>query len=293
MHFGVLQWSLLGLGLAGCIAAAGYWGVQQSQSPSEPDIMLTAMKKELVEQKQVVEAARLNAEENLNALAVRMGQMKAHVIRLDALGQRLIDKADLGKGEFDFENGPGVGGPAASHGERGQTMALEDFMASLDDLDGQLEHRSLQLGVLESMLMNQDLRDEVYPQGRPIKRGWVSSKFGYRTDPFNGRIAHHDGIDLAGKEGSDVIAVAAGVITWAGKRYGYGNLVEVNHGNGYVTRYGHNKEVSIKVGEAVKKGAVIAKMGSTGRSTGPHVHFEVIKHGRTVDPMKYIRTARK
>ena len=176
-------------------------------------------------------------------------------------------------------------------GERGRTMMVEDFVSSLDELDKQLEHRSLQLGVLESMLMNQELQDEVHPQGRPVKRGWVSSYFGYRTDPFNGRIAHHDGIDIAGKEGTEVISVAAGVVTWAGKRYGYGSLVEVNHGNGYVTRYAHNKDITVKVGDTVRKGQALATMGSTGRSTGPHVHFEVIKHGRTVDPMQYIRAS--
>jgi murein DD-endopeptidase MepM/ murein hydrolase activator NlpD len=131
------------------------------------------------------------------------------------------------------------------------------------------------------------------PAGRPITSGWLSSYFGIRTDPFTGKKERHKGLDFAGKLGSDVVAVASGVVTWAGRRYGYGNLVEINHGNGYSTRYGHNDKITVKVGDAVKKGQIIAKMGSTGRSTGPHVHFEVLHKGKQVDPMSYIKTARK
>ncbi len=288
---GMWQGVLLLLSLALVIAGAIYWGMQHPLREAPEQTMLKVMKQQLAEQEQALARARAEAEENLNALALRLGEVKAHVIRLDALGQRLIEKANLSKGEFDFENPPAQGGPVSGEG-RGKSMAVSDFIGGLDAMERQLEHRALQLDVLETLLMNRELHDEVFPQGRPIKRGWISSYFGYRTDPFNGRIAHHDGIDLAGELGSDVIAVASGVVTWAGKRYGYGNLVEINHGNGYVTRYGHNQKINVKVGQTVKKGEVIAQMGSSGRSTGPHVHFEVIKNSRVVDPMRYIRAAR-
>jgi murein DD-endopeptidase MepM/ murein hydrolase activator NlpD len=275
--------------VAGAIYVGYYFGYHEST----PDSMMASLRKTLSDQRHELDSVSLVTQENMDALAVRLGQLKAHVIRLDALGQRLIEKAELDKGEFDFENVPGVGGPADESSEGGsQTMAVPDFLKALDDLSKQIEHRSLQLGVLETMLMNRDLQDEVYPAGRPVKRGWVSSYYGYRTDPFNGRIAHHDGIDIAGKWGADVVAVASGVVTWAGKRYGYGDLVEINHGNGYVTRYGHNQAVRVKVGDTIKKGQVVAAMGSTGRSTGPHVHFEVLLNGRVVDPIKYIRAAK-
>ena len=293
-RFHLRSWHWLSIGLLSTAVIGGvfYFGLQKGMAHSKPDAMVSVMEKELQKQQSELEATQRHVEENMNALAMRLGQVKAHVIRLDALGERLIENAKLDRGEFDFENSPAQGGPESDGSETGASMSVPDFLITLDELSEKMDHSSLQLGILESMLMNRELQDEVYPAGRPIKRGWVSSYFGYRTDPFSGRIAHHDGIDLAGKKGAEVISVASGIVTWAGKRYGYGNLVEINHSNGYVTRYGHNEKIEVKVGDAVKKGDTIARMGSTGRSTGPHVHFEVIKNGRTVDPMKYIRASR-
>jgi murein DD-endopeptidase MepM/ murein hydrolase activator NlpD len=245
---------------------------------------------ELDKQQQEINEARRVAEENLNALTMRLGEMQAHVFRLDALGQRLTRMAELDSGEFDFSIPPAQGGP---EGEAlADSVALPDFMAQLDDLARQLENREQQLNVLENLLMSRNLHEEVFPAGRPITTGWLSSNYGVRSDPFTGKPEFHKGVDLAGKEGSDIIAVAAGVVTWADKRYGYGNLVEINHGNGYVTRYGHAKELLVKVGETVKKGQKIAYMGNTGRSTGPHVHFEVWVDGHTVDPAKYLQASK-
>jgi murein DD-endopeptidase MepM/ murein hydrolase activator NlpD len=268
--------------------SVGFWWGSHSVE-SSPDVLHVALRDQIEQQHQELEEASRNATESMNALAVRMGQLQAHVIRLDALGQRLTKMADLDSGEFDFENPPAQGGP---HGVDVSPLQVPDFLDTLNTLSKQLDDRDQQLSVLESMLMSRNLQAEVFPAGRPIKRGWTSSYFGKRTDPFTGRREWHAGMDFAGKEGSDVVAVASGVVTWAGSRYGYGNLVEINHGNGYVTRYGHNKEVLVKVGETVKKGQRIALMGSTGRSTGPHVHFEVIKDGRHVNPAKYIRASR-
>ncbi len=292
LHIGVLQWLLILIVLSASFGGMFYYGMQHGSQEAEPDAMVMVMQKELDKYQKALANVQRDTEENMNALAVRLGEVKSHVIRLDALGQRLIEKAKLDKGEFDFENSPAQGGPEKKGVEKGESMSVPDFMATLDELSKKMDHSSLQLSVLETMIMNRELHDEVYPAGRPIKRGWISSYFGYRTDPFNGRRARHDGIDLAGKKGSEVIAVASGVVTWAGKRYGYGNLVEINHGNGYVTRYGHNEKIEVKVGDAVKKGDTIARMGSTGRSTGPHVHFEVHKNGRVVDPMRYVRASR-
>lgn len=247
-------------------------------------------KQEIAQQQQQLEGARENAQARLNALSLRVGQLQAHVLRMDALGQRLTKMAKLDKGEFDFDQPPAQGGPASSLDE--QLTQVPEFIEALDQLQEQMEDREQQLSVLESMMLHSNLQQQVFPAGRPIKSGWTSSYFGMRTDPFTGKRAHHDGMDFAGKMGADVVAVAAGVVTWSGDRYGYGNLVEIDHGNGYVTRYGHNRENLVKVGDTLEKGQVIAKMGSSGRSTGPHVHFEMWNNGKVVDPAQYIQASR-
>ncbi|MFP4131167.1 M23 family metallopeptidase [Thiohalospira sp.] len=245
----------------------------------------------LADQEKRVEEARQEARDNLDALAMKLGEMQAQMIRLNALGERLTQMADLDGGEFQFGKVPGRGGPESR--ERSEPVAKPDFMEALSRLSEQIDSRSRQLSVLEGMMMNRNLRDQVQPAGRPIRKGWTSSHFGMRTDPFSGNREFHKGMDFAGREGSDVISTASGVVTWAGSRWGYGNLVEVNHGNGVITRYGHNAEVLVEVGDTVDKGEAIAKMGSTGRSTGPHVHFEVWEDGETVDPGSYIRRANR
>jgi len=182
-----------------------------------------------------------------------------------------------------------VGGP----GILGETYQAPEIQSVLDKLASRIDRREQQLEVLDDLLLANKIKTDTFVAGRPIKRGWMSSRYGKRTDPFNGRLAWHAGVDFAGKEGSDVIAVASGVVTWASDRYGYGKLVEINHGNGYKTRYAHGAEIKVKVGDIVRKGDVVAAMGSSGRSTGPHVHFEVYKNGRTVDPAAYLhRTLR-
>jgi murein DD-endopeptidase MepM/ murein hydrolase activator NlpD len=127
-----------------------------------------------------------------------------------------------------------------------------------------------------------------YLSGRPIAKGWLSSYYGVRKDPFSGKPAVHKGLDFAGKEDTAIIATASGVVSWASDRYGYGKLIEINHGRGLKTRYGHNKNILVKVGEVVSKGQVIARMGSTGRSTGPHVHYEILRNNAQIDPIKFV-----
>jgi len=226
-------------------------------------------------------------QETINALTARLGVLQAQVIRLNALGKRLVGMAGLEKGEFDFGSPPPQGGPEQPRVLDEKILPLPKLSKLINHLNQELNDRQEQLSVLETMYRHRNLLDEVLPKGRPVSDGWISSYFGYRTDPFDGRREWHPGVDIAGKLGEPVVAVAAGIVTYASKHGGYGNLVEINHGNGFVTRYGHNSKILVAVGDTVSKGQEVALMGSTGRSTGPHVHFEVWRSGRLVNPIKY------
>jgi len=223
------------------------------------------------------------------ALTLRTAELQARLLRLDALGERLTKMAKLDSGEFDFSSVPAVGGPRANID--GLHAESPDLVSTLDELAQQIQDRQDQLQTLEALLADRKLQSDVFLAGRPIKKGWMSSRFGRRTDPFTGGADWHQGVDFAAKEDSEIIAVAAGVVTWSDERYQYGKMVEINHGNGFTTRYAHCKSLTVRAGDIVKKGQTIGLVGSTGRSTGPHVHFEVHKHGRVVDPASYIHRA--
>ncbi len=231
---------------------------------------------------------REEADADIDALSSRIGLLQAHVMRLDALGRKLVHMASIDKGEFDFENTPALGGPEVV---TNKGLEPDELSQAIDQLSYELENRENQLVVLENLVLNENLQKEVQPSGRPIVKGWISSYYGMRTHPLSGRREMHKGIDFAGKLGGPVIAVAKGVVTYAGKRYGYGNVIDIAHGNGYTTRYAHNSRLMVSVGDTVEKGFQIAEIGSSGRSTGPHVHFEVLKNGRETNPVRFIRAA--
>jgi len=271
------------------LGVSGYFLSAWIYPPVVSSAVVQDWQESLDEQKQGIRELANSSEGQLTALTVKMAQMQARLIRLDALGEHISELAKLNKGEFDFSESPAVGGPEDL--DLGAAYDKPDFLAALDELSKELEYKEDQLEVLGSLIANRKLKSDVFLAGRPVEWGWMSSRYGRRTDPFTGRLAWHKGVDFAGKEGSNIVAVAAGVVTWSGDRHGYGGLVEINHGGGYVTRYGHNKEILVQVGDIVHKGHVISKMGSTGRSTGPHVHFEVFKNGHAQNPAKYIYRA--
>ncbi len=285
---------LLSICILGAPVAFGYFGYQfaVSQDPHEYSQETTlAWSEDLANQADALERLKLESEEQLEALTLRLAVLQARLLRMEALGERITTVAKLDAGEFNFAGEPAVGGPLLSDTVPYSPPAFVDAIA---DLEQQIADRAQQLEILEGLMTERQFESEVFITGRPIKQGWLSSPFGRRTDPFNGQLAWHTGVDFAtGEAGEDVIAVAAGVVTAAGERQGYGLTVDINHGNGYVTRYGHAEKLLVDVGEIIQKGQTIALVGSTGRSTGPHVHFEVYKHGRVVDPASYIhRTER-
>jgi murein DD-endopeptidase MepM/ murein hydrolase activator NlpD len=264
-------------------------GVNDTEFPEHQ--LVTSLKQTFARERQLLADAKSDTQGGIDALAIRLGQLQSQLLRLDALGERLVNIGGLDKGEFNFAEPPALGGPEGMNSLSEQS-ALPGLLLEMEQLEKLIEHRHQQLALVEDLIMNSNLEESVHPTGRPVKKGWISSYYGMRNDPFTGKRTMHKGMDFAGKAGSDVVAVAAGVVTWSGKRYGYGELIEVNHGKGYITRYGHNKEVLVEVGDRVKQGQVIAKMGSTGRSTGPHVHFEVVRNGKTIDPTRYILNKR-
>ena len=240
--------------------------------------------KEIEVQQKTLNQLQESAENGLDALATKLSKLQARVMRLDALGSRLASFVEFSDIDFDISTTPGVGGrePADSL----YSMQVDDFVAALEELNYKIQDRAEKLAAMESMLIDRTIQNQI-PFGSPTNDGWISSTYGRRPDPISGKMQFHQGVDFAGRAGSSIVAVASGVVTWSGNRYGYGNMVEINHGNGFQTRYAHHKKNVVVVGQKVDKRQVIALMGESGRATGPHVHFEVIKNGTPINPIKY------
>ena len=276
--------ALAGLLLVGTAVFAA--GVQLGRIVAGP-IDRAAVARDIERQRHDLDAVRSQTQGKIDALAARVGTLNAHLIRLDALGRRVTDLAGLDRGEFDFDRAPPAGGPEGDEFATGSAQ-VPDITAALDALEAQIVDRQQQLAVLESLMSTRSLGERVLPGGWPIIGGWISSHFGHRSDPFTGRGAFHAGVDFAAPKGSKVIATGAGVVTFSGYKTGYGYVVEITHPTGYLTRYGHNSRNLVSEGQAVQKGEPIAVIGSTGRSTGTHVHFEVVRDGNTLNPMRYL-----
>ncbi len=258
-----------------------------------PDALRTQLaeaKADLEEQKSEVDRLNSIVTRDVNALAAKVGRIQASSTRLNALGERLAKLGKLDDGEFNFNAEPDLGGPA--HELTATMVPPDQFSDELFRLQRQLAQQSRQLTLLEELLENRSLDQSLMPTGIPVRQGYTSSRYGYRHDPFTGSRQFHGGIDFDGQKGDDILAVAGGVVSFSGRKSGYGNVVEIDHGNGYVTRYAHNFQNLLQVGDPVRPGDVVAKMGSTGRSTGTHVHFEVWENGRVVNPSTFIKGQR-
>lgn len=248
---------------------------------------LVSWREALRAQHQKVEEVIKETDRQLAVLASQVGQMQARVIRLDGVGKRLVELSGLEQDEFGFGKPPPEGGPQVR--STSEQADVPDVRRALERLAQGIENLEPKLGGMQSLLMNRKLVNEARPQGQPIAQGWISSYFGPRVDPFTGQEAFHEGIDFAGKMHSVIIAVASGVVTQSNYRSGYGNTVQIAHGGEYATLYAHNDRNLVEVGELVSRGQPIALMGSSGRSTGSHVHFEVLHKGKAVDPTRYIQ----
>ena len=247
---------------------------------------ISALQLDIQKQQGAVDRLSRRNELNINALAARLAELQAASTRMDALGQRLAQMGQLTLEEFDFGEPAPIGGPADY--ELVGKASEKDLQLAISSLSNRLRRQSSQLDALQFLMVNRQLESDLTPTGWPVRKGWISSRFGERNDPFTGERAQHRGLDFAGTRGSEVLSVASGVVISAAKRPGYGSTVEIDHGNGYQTRYAHNHELQVKAGDHVTAGQVIALMGDTGRASAPHVHFEVLRNGTRVNPSKFV-----
>jgi murein DD-endopeptidase MepM/ murein hydrolase activator NlpD len=251
---------------------------RSTESVSEDIARVRLAQSEVKASQQDVDALKQQTANKLNALLTRVAELSAQASMLDEKGKQIA--TELGMTATDLDAFVPVSIPDNLQGD-----PLLDDIAKLQQ---SLDVKSQQLSMLESLVRGHHIHDQSQLSGRPIESGWLSSYYGMRADPFTGEPALHKGLDFAGKAGDNVIATASGIVTWAGERFGYGHLVEIDHGDGYVSRYGHNDTLKVSVGDVVTKGQPIAQMGNTGRSTGVHVHYEVIRNGKQIDPLPFV-----
>ncbi|MDC3124020.1 M23 family metallopeptidase [Gammaproteobacteria bacterium] len=275
------------LGFVAAIVCVGlvFAGFLLKQSDFVDAAVIETWRSKLSEQGDVVEQLREQSVARRQAVGRQIAEMQARLWRMEALASYMHETSGLPKDEFDFDAPVSQGGPLSNEAE---VLEVDNLDTQLASLSRRLKQRETELSILDQVLLGIYNDKGARPAGAPIVKGWMSSPFGERVDPISGKKAWHEGMDFAGAKGSEVIAVANGVVVFAGYRDGYGKMVEISHGKDMRTRYGHHEEVLVHAGQIVKRGDVIALMGSSGRSTGPHVHFEVLKEGRPVNPARYV-----
>lgn len=226
--------------------------------------------------------------ENIAAMAVKLGEMQAQLIRLDALGERVQGLAGVKPEEFNFKEPPGRGGAEDATGVAPQELSMEEFQKAMQAMAVSIEQRSDYMNVVETKLMGFQVQSKLLPTIQPVNVSYTASSFGWRLDPFTGRNAFHEGLDFPASTGTPIVAAAGGVVIAAEFHPQFGNMLEIDHGGEIMTRYAHTSKIYVKVGDIVKRGQRIADIGSTGRSTGPHLHFEVHVKGVPQDPRKFL-----
>jgi len=271
--------------LAVCVATVGlYWltlrYAADARFPVLQQLVLSAHEAE-------AERGRQFVQQNLNAMAVKLGEMQAQLTRLDALGERLSSLAGFRPQEFRFSEAPGLGGAAPTLMPP-QNLSIAQFSDELSALARSVETRNDMMGVLEAHLFEQAVKKRMIPTMTPVKGPYNASGFGRRVDPFTGQWAMHDGIDFLAEFGAPIAAAAAGMVVFSGLHPQYGYMVDIDHGNDLVTRYAHASKLFVREGDVVQRGHKIGQVGSSGRSTGPHLHFEVRYRGAAQNPAKFL-----
>jgi murein DD-endopeptidase MepM/ murein hydrolase activator NlpD len=281
-----LAWALLGLILTVLALSSlfSYVTVRQAAQMRLPFLQSLVMSVREQETRKTQEFLR----ENLNAMAVRLGQMQAQLMRLDTLGERLSQLAGIKAPEAAPERRPAQGGPLIGPA---QPLGMAELQGQIERFSRLLESKSDHFDLIENELMDERIRKNQLPTALPVEAQWNASGFGWRIDPFTGEQAMHEGIDFIAETGTPIVAAASGIVVTAERHPQYGNMIEIDHGNELVTRYGHASRLLVKQGALVKRGQKIAEVGSTGRSTGPHLHFEVRYKGVAQNPARFLRNA--
>ena len=256
-----------------------------SDTPKKSALTVVEKNHEMQQEQAVAKQEKQDQVQMQDYYAKRLGSLQAEAFRLKALTDKLAELSGLDIEAEGLNKPMGKGGLS----QPAKLLTQKEFESFFSQIEYSFNTQAVGLDQLQDYLITEDNIKSAIPTGRPIKKGWVSSYYGYRVDPFSGKKVFHHGLDFAGKAGSEVVAVANGIVSWQGSRGGYGEMIEIDHGNGYQTRYAHNKKLVVKLGDRIKKGQAIALMGSTGRSTGPHVHFEILRDGKTVNPANFIK----
>jgi len=291
---GLPQLLLLGLGfavtavmLAATIHYVALHFSEDIKLPYVESVVLAAQKRQFALRQEQHERAQSYLRENLNAMAVKLGEMQAQLVRLDTVGERLAKLAGFKPQDLMFGERPGRGGAVSTLPSH--DLSLGDFTEQLELLTRQVDDRNDKLGILESLFAVDSAKKKLIPTMLPVEGGWYSSDFGWRIDPFTGQRAYHEGIDVMAEVGTPIYAAAGGVVVFSGTHPQYGNMIEIDHGNGLITRYAHASKRLVRIGDLVVRGVEIGKVGKTGRATGSHLHFEVRRRGAAVNPKRFLR----
>jgi len=279
-----------GLGIV-FVLTLGVWGGWQVWQGTQKDARIHTLKNQLsmlrerFDRKAGHMQARMDAQgRKLAVYARNIGNIQARLARLDALGLRLVDVASLDASEFNFGIQPAYGGPRIAP----SPVEMKGLDTSIDRIDIRLADVDAQLAAIDYLLEQQRTEQIAKPHAWPTEKGWISSRYGMRADPFTGERELHRGVDIANRFGAPVLAASHGIVTFAGKMKGFGYMVEVDHGYGYITRYGHLSTLAVHAGDEVGDSQLLGRIGSTGRSTGPHLHYEVHRYGRFLNPVKFL-----
>ena len=262
---------------------------QTTLTQKEAGTIISALEQQISTVDQI-KKAYANYTVDVDTLSVRLGELEAEMARINSLAKRVADKAKLDPKEFSLDKVPPRGGldDSSSSLYPVQKVSSNELLGSFQSMESQIDRQKGMLESLYQVLEGIALEQEVFPSSSPVKGGYISSGYGFRRDPFNGRSRMHKGIDYAGPRGTQIFSVAGGVVSFTGRKAGYGIVVEMDHGDGLTSRYAHLNKALVKEGEVVKKSEKIALMGSTGRSTGPHLHLEILQNGEQLDPKTYL-----